>query len=1048
MKKLLLLFSMQLVLLGLAWAQPRTVTGVVVSSEGGTTLPQLTVRVKGAAGGVVTDLDGRYSIQVAGPEAVLVFDYVGMVSQEIQVGERTTIDVVMVPDAEEIGQVMVLGYSTRGKNQITGSSVQLQSDDIASGPGAQFVESLQGKVPGLVYSMTSSTPGSMQQIRIRGTGSIAADSNPLYVIDGVPQYATENRNLTSSTLSSLANLNPNDIESITLLKDASATAAYGARGSNGVIVIKTKSGRKGDAQFNFSGRWGASTLLPNLERMTAQQQLETWALADRNGAFFNALSGNEALYREYMTGTLSESSKRDVESIWGSIPDVSQFEKNLLENNPQIKEWNLAGRPNYDFAKAYLRRPAHLFDGQLSASGGGDKYTYYASLGANYTQNQVKGSDFKRVNLTLNSSHQLTNWLEFTANNQLAYSRQSGLYSEAGPFFTNPIVGPYYTSPFLSPYDKQGRPNTELGGLYNWLYLKDHDIGWQTLAHASTNLALSAEIIKGLKFKTRFAFDGVLWDSKEYNNRTHSDYAQKRGRSAQTKQTTINWVTQNSLSYDFTLRDDHNVSLLLLQEFQKNNVNYLTGEATNTPSDRVTDLGSFSSEKKNDGYQSNWANAAYLALLNYDYAGRYVLDLSYRREGSSRFAPDKRFGNFGSIGVAWNIHAESFFDPMLSIINRLRFRASWGVSGNSEIGSNRYQRLAAFEYTYDNRPAGELRGYGNRDLTWEKNATLDVGIEFGLLDNRITGSVAFFNKNTYDLLQYVPLSFTTGHNNVYRNAGSMNNRGVEVQLDFAILRGEDYHIDLGINMATLRNRVTKLSRDAHGNRLAIEDMWTRTDEGHAMNEWYLAQWAGVSPQTGLPLWYTDESRTTTTTDFSQAKRVWTGASATPKITSGLALHADWRGIYLNANLHLVAGHKIMNTYFEDFYNDAASQLQFFRGIAGQYRNTWTRPGDNAKMPVLASGHNHNGSKSQSDRFLRRGDYIRFRELTIGYDLPKNVLDRIHFHGAIGVYAQVTNLFTYKFDKRLDYDPEVSPQGRWEFTNPATRTFSLGLNVKF
>lgn len=1044
---------------------PKTVQGVVTSAEDGLPLPQLAIRIKGLNTGVVTDTQGYYKISVPNNETTLIFEYVGMETQEILVGDRSEINVVMNVALEEIDQVMVMGYTQRTKNQLTGSSVQLKNEELTRRPGLQVAEGLAGRVPGFVATMSSSTPGALQNVRIRGAGSIVGGStDPLYVVDGVPiAYEKSNRGLTSSTLSSLASLNSSDIESVTVLKDASATAAYGARGANGVVVIKTKSGRAGETKFNFTGRYGFSQRLPNLGFMTPLQQLRLIAEGDRNAEFLKALQANPGLYNEYLKGNLSGASLDAVRAIWNSLPTLESYEKELLNGGklitlptgekirewPEIKTWDSLGRPTYNFADAYWRRFVHMTEAQLSASGGSDSHTFYTSVGANYSQNPIEGADFKRINGSLNMDRKLTSWLKFETNNQLSYTRQDGVFNEQLGSSGNPIAGPYYVPQFHPIYDKDGKPNLRLKNALNYLYIKDHDDNYNALTHLSTNNTLSADIWEGLKFKTRFAVDIVGYDAKTYANRTHSEQYFFGGQLDQIKQTTYNLVTQNSLSYDFSIADTHRFSLLALQEYQKNFVNYLFGSAQNSASDKLP-LGSLSKNKRADGFNSNWANAAYLGLLNYDYDSRYVVDLSYRREGSSRFSRQNRFGNFGSVGLAWNMHAESFFEPALKVINRLRLRGSWGVSGNSEIGENKYRSTLEYYGQYNGNPAGDVFNLQNPNLTWEKNATLDVGIEFGLWNERITGAVTYFKKDAYDMLQIVPISGTTGHKVITLNAGEMENKGVELQFDFGILRGADYSLSLGLNFATLSNKVNKMYRDPKtGKPFPIEEQLTKTDEGHLLNEWYLYPWAGVDPTTGLPQWYTDETRTKVTTNPTETRRVYTGYSAIPTRTGGINIHADWRGIYLDMSATYIGGHKIMNQHLSEFYNDNAQHIRHATGVEGMYGKTWQGIGDKSEYPILTTLHSHLGDLSRaSDQFLRMGDFIRLRDITLGYNFAKNILKKMHFAGSIQIYAQVTNLLTYKFDKKLNYDPEVPENGLWEFVNPAMRTVSFGCNVNF
>lgn len=1045
MKRLLLLFAALAVCVSHSLAQERTVTGVVTDAANGAPLPLVNIQIKGTPSGTVTDNEGRFTLRVPGPEATLVFFTIGYDNQEVVVGEQSTLNVALNEATEEIDQVVVVGYGTRGKNEITGSTVQVGGDKISSVPVISPVEALQGKVPGLVTNMSSSTPGSTQQVRIRGVGSLTASSTPLYVIDGVPvNSGGYSSGEAASTLSVMSTLNPNDIESMTLLKDASATAAYGARGSNGVIVITTKKGKKGKTQFNFSGYYGFSQrAVEGIKMMTAQQTLEMLGRAMRNRMFMEALGENDALKQQYMTGFLPDTSMRLVNDIWASLPAASSYEKAFLKG--AVAQWDAKGRPEYDWQKAMDRRFAHMFNGVLSAQGGDERYSYYASLGANYTQNMVKGSDYKRITGALNFSRNLVRWLDFSSVNKVSWVRQDGVLAEQAAYFSNPFVARYLVRPFFSPYDDEGKPTENLGSVYNWLKLKDLDVHLQDVLRGTSTNSLTATIVKGLKFKTLISLDYSLFAAKQYQNRGYGDGLQKGGYSYRRKASDFNLVFQNSLSYDFSVVEDHHFSLTALMEYQKNNYDELEGSGKYTISDKLSNLNSMARGFAVGGLQEDWSNAAYLFMLNYNYLGRYVFDATYRYEGSSRFPKENRFGHFGSLGAAWNIHLEPFFEPARGVVNTLKLRASWGVSGNSEIDLYSYQRLLGTSGAYNELTAATLLAMGNPDLTWEKNWTFDVGIDFGLWEDRISGTLSFYDKRTYDLLQKVPLSRTTMFSSMLMNVGSMDNRGFEGLINFDILRMERYHLSLGFNVATVRNRVLKLAKDASGQTLVMESGTKKTDEGHKLDEWFLRLSAGVSPQTGLPLWYVDETRERVTTNYKEAKQVWTGFSGVPTWTGGANLHFDAWGAYLDMNLYVAGGHKIMNGWQALLYGEGGGALRAYHAPAALL-NSWEKPGDEGKeYAMMAFAINNQGaSEFGQDRYLYKGDYLRIKDITIGYNFPSELLKGVQ----LGVYLRGTNLFTHAFDKRLEFDPEVRLDGFWDFYNPPTRVFSFGLNMNF
>lgn len=1020
MKKHLVFFGLMMFLgLQFAFAQTRQVSGTVTSSEDGLGIPGVSVVVKGTTIGVTTNLDGKYTLDVP-QNATLVFSFVGMKPQELAVS-ADVINVVMEPETKEIEELVVTGYAVRAKNSITGSTVQVKADAIKDVTSSSVDQALQGKVAGLVISSSSGTPGSVQDIRIRGVGSLTASNDPLFVIDGVPvQNSDFSGSTATTTLSALSSLNNNDIESVTVLKDASATSAYGARGSNGVIVITTKKGKAGKTSYNFSAFYGFQNKAVEGPKVLTGAQRE-------------ALYG-DAVYNRY---GVANGFTRDQAVEWGVI--------NLEDTD--LGGWIADGRPKYDWEKAYRNYNAPTQNYVFSASGGNEESSFYTSLGYNNTENIVVGSTFRRVNGALNFTKKFTDKIKFSTSNNVSNVLQDGLLLEQSAYFGSPLAGKYFTSTWFSPRYANGQPNTTIGGTYNWLYLKDHNVSYNDMTRGISNSYVEYEVVKNLKFKSLVGIDFVLNDYRNFYNRNYGDSQGENGTSAQSMDKNYNFVTQNSISYNFTY-NDHNISAMALMEFQKNKEKYLYGYGANFAGDDLTNINSAASKKDADGTYYDWMNASYLGMINYSYLGKYIADFTYRREGSSRFGTGQRFGNFWSVGAAWNITQEQFMSS-LSIINNLKLRTSYGVSGNSGIGINKYQELYAYDGNYNEQGASYPSTFGNPKLTWEKNHNFDVGLDFGILKNKISGSVSYFNKATSDLLQDVPLSRTSGFNSNTMNVGEMSNTGIEALLNVEIIKSKDFNANVSFNFATLKNEVTKLAKDGLGNNITIETGTRKTDVGHSINEWYMRKYAGVDPTNGLPQWYVNgkDDKDGITNNYYAANANWQGTSAIPKYTGGASLHVDYKGIYLDASVYFAGGHQV----FEDwsFYTSHAGYYSFllYQGVS-TLMDRWQQPGDVTDVPKMYyDGTGYNASRT-STRFLYDGDYMRLKDLTIGYKLPKTLFSKIGFNGDLTVYARGANLLTWVKDDRLKYDPEVRADGFTRLTNPPLKSITFGLTLNF
>jgi len=1024
MKKLCVLF-LCLMFLGIQvlQAQAQRISGTVTGTEDGLPIPGVSIVVRGTTIGTTTDLDGNYSLTVPeDAEQVLVFTFVGMETQEISIGGQTVINVALELALTEMGEVIVTGYSTRTKNAITGSTVQISGEDLKNIPVVSIDQTLQGKVAGLTISTSSGTPGAVQDIRIRGVGSISAGNSPLFVIDGVP-VINDNFSGSSarSSLTALAALNSQDIESITVLKDASATSAYGARGSNGVIVITTKKGKAGKTTFNLTSSYGfQNKATEGKDVLTGVQREELFC---------------EAVYNTYGAANgFTEAEAFD----WALA--------NGLGEAQTLDDWHAAGSPEGNWEEALKNKNAPVINMTLSATGGDDISSFYASLGYNKTESTVVGNKFRRINGVLNYNRNFGKRFKFSTSNNVSNTLQDGILLEQAAYFANPHLSKYFLPPTSQPFDEDGNPNTDLNtSLFNYLYLSKHDVNINNMTRAMNNSWLEVTIIENLKFKTLFSMDFALVNFREYQNRIHGDAVGENGYAYSSDEKNFNYVAQNSLDYRLTLAGDHQIDLKALVEFQQNNHNWLWGGGENFPTDGLTYLDNAGANKDAGASFSDWSNLSYLGMVNYNFQGRYIADFTYRREGSSRFTPDLRFGNFWSAGVAWNISQEGFLAGA-EFISNLRIRASYGISGSSDVGINQYQALLAYDADYADHGAIYPSEYGNQNLTWEKNRNYDIGTDFGFLDSRITGSFAYFNKETYDLLQAVPLTRTSGHSSITRNVGSVVNKGIETLITFEPVRTQNLNVNFSVNFATLNNEVTELAKDGAGEYINIQSGTRKIDVGHPINEWHMRKWAGVDPDNGLPQWYLDGKSGEVTNDYYEAEEAFQGKSAIPTYSGGFTAHVDYRGIFLDANFYFAGGHMV----FEDwtFYTHHAGRYTFdiYQGVEDLMKR-WQEPGDKTDYPIMvydATGYN---ASRTSTRFLYDGDYIRMKDLVLGYSIPGSLLSKIRVDG-LTVYVRGNNLWTWVKDDRLKYDPEVRADGFTRLTTPPVKSIVFGLNINF
>ncbi|WP_460924679.1 SusC/RagA family TonB-linked outer membrane protein [Pontibacter brevis] len=990
MRKILLLnFAFMLCLLQQVMAQGGTVTGRVTEQETGQGLPGVTVILKGTTTGTSTGVDGGYSITIPAnvnpANATLVFRQIGMTTQEINVGNRTNINVSMSPDTRQLSELVVTGYTTQTQREVAGSVSTVKAEEIRQVPIASFDQALQGRAPGILVQANSGQPGAAANVIIRGRGSILGSSEPLYIMDGIQISAAD-----------FSTLNPADFESLTVLKDASATSIYGSRGANGVVVITTRKGLAGRTRINYDVQYGFSRAPENrLELMNTEQKLE-----------YELRRGNPYAWDDADLERL-----RQVDTNWEDV----FFKTGRTQNHT------------------------------LSASGGSEKTTYYLSGSVFDQTGTVPNTGLERYTARANVESAAGNF-NFGLNSTFGYSEFTNT-SEANSGIATPLNAIRWTNPYETPYDEDGNYTQMASGQPNALQelLENNNLRQQIKAVGNVFVGYKAPFLEGLSFRTNWGGDftsneiSAYVDPETYSGQFSTGGSGSFGRGYNRS---FRYTGTTSATYDTQFGTDHTLTVALYNEVVNRVYRGLSftgyglggafeNEAGITPGNASN---GFIPAVGGEGTEN--ALLSYFTNINYGFRDRYFLTLGARRDGSSRFGADRRFANFGSVGFSWIVSDEPFMQGLTNVFNDVKYKISYGSAGNQILLDAAGNALDfASRELYSRSVYGGISGLAQAQLAnpllqWERKTTFNTGLEFSTLNGRLAATVEYYNSVTSDLFLDRQLSRTTGYSELISNIGALRNRGVELALNGDIVATPDFTWSANVSLTYNRNEVTQLVGEEEE---IVNGLYTNR-VGEPMNSLYVVRYAGVNPDNGNAQYYTAEGDITET--YSPNDRVIVGTTEAP-FFGGFGTSLNFKGLEVSSFFSFVRGNQIYN-------NDRANvenPLYLYDNLSASLMNEWQEPGDITNIPRPGAPF-----RQSTTRFVEEGDFLRLRNINVSYSLPASIVNSIGAINSIRVFAQGQNLVTWTDFQ--GFDPEVSGGSLTGAQYPALRTVTFGLNVGF
>ncbi|MDB5251311.1 MAG: hypothetical protein JWP27_480 [Flaviaesturariibacter sp.] len=998
-------------------AQSRVITGRI-TDESGAAVPNASVRVKGTTLGTTTNANGSFTITVPETAKTLTISSVGFSEQDVAMGNQTNIPVMLRSVAGGLQEVVVVGYQQRKKRDEAGAISTIRAAELENLPVASLDKAMQGKAAGVVVQSNNGIPGGSITVRIRGYGSINAGNNPLYVVDGIQLNTSGTNTFTQSN--PLAYLNPNDIESIDILKDAATAAIYGAAASNGVVIITTKKGRAGKTKFQFNTYYGQASRLKKLDVVNTQEyfRLRTEAVGNANNLPYNNLAvKRNVLVNDFRIAAAAAYTDKQADSA-------------------------AAATPTYDWQDAAFRT-GNIRNYELSASGGTDKTTFRISANYNKQQAIISAADFDRKGINLNFTNKANDKLTFGTSINLSSFNQKGPFGGAGgsslgnvSFAASGILpfNPFYNADG-SYYGIPGQTPANLSGVLNQnaLAVNEYDKINQRNNQMIGNISADYKILNWLSFRTFYALDFRNVEANSYWDPRTNDGSTRGGLKQAQSSWNTNFLTNQILSAKTTIGDKHNIDGLLGYEYKKEDSRFIYVSAQGFPTPQFQTLGTAATASSYDEQASGFRRQGVFANLNYNYDSRYIIGLVGRYDGSSRFGENVKYGFFPGLKLAWNIDKEKFMQGS-NLFSSLRVRYGIGVVGNDQIGNFDSRGLYGGGATYGGSAGINYSQLANPELTWEENRTNNIGLDFAILNNRISGTVEAYDKRTNELLLDQTVAWTSGFAGIRSNVGSVQNRGLEVTLNGNIIKPKTAG---GLNWNTTfvfaynKSKLLKLFG-------STQNIGTSYVVGKPLFLVQVAPYAGVNPATGRAMWYDSLGNLTYQIQSPKDNRII--GDELPEFTGGLTNTFSYKGFSLDVFFQYEYG-RLVNDGQVSFLSEASGRINFLQSI---YDNRWTTPGQVTSVPRMnLNTETKNSGVQGGSRMWLKGDYIRLKTVTLSYDLPNNIASRVRMNG-VKFYVQGTNLYTYADSP--SYDPEFLGAGTGQI--PQSKAITVGLQIGF
>ncbi len=1025
------------------------VEGTVLSKDGNPVVAN--VMIKGSTTGTSANDQGKYQLKNVQAQAVLVFSSIGFQSQEVAVNGRSVINVTMDRDVQSLDEVIAVAYGTAKKGTYTGSASVINDKDIKDVPTLSFQNALVGKAPGVSVTSGSGQAGSAPSIQIRGIGSMNASTQPLYVIDGVPVISGSVGQLGDYILTSnnvMSSLNPEDIESISILKDAAAASLYGSRAANGVVLITTKSGKSGKPKITLRSSIGFTP---------------SWATDNYEVA--NTQDNVNYLYRVFHDYNTSNG-KTDAEANADALRRLNdKFNKHGyyfetdgdgVGENVHIKGMT-DGKVNregkyFDWEDAYFRTGIYQSN-DIAVSGGTENTKYYSSLSYTKDKNRIKVNQYDRITGRVNLSQKIGKHLVFDSRINVSNTNFSGyndtrnLRSNYYEQTRNLLWGLYWPTDY-----KTGEPWTDRYGslaINNLFYDKEWENTSKTL-RVFANEALTVKILPGLNIKSVFSYDNTRTKDHLYYSRIHYN-GEGLGTVSEMTTDISNIVSSTTLNFDhdFGL---HHLSFLAGFEAEKNKTDYQRSSGKDLPS---SGLHTVVTAGELDASAYYWGNnmESILSRIAYNYNQKYFASASYRRDGSSKLGPDSRWGNFWSVAAAWKLDREAFLEDIEALSN-LRLRASYGVNGTLPPADYGWRSLNGYTLKYMDQAGGGPSSIADANLSWETNYSLDLALEFGLFDQRLSGTIEYFNRDSRDLLQSVPISRITGFSSTLKNIGSINNRGLEIQFNGDLIRNAHIIWSAGINGTFIKSRVTKLSDG--DDIIWYDNVDLRGQyiyrEGESTLAFYGYEYAGIDHENGKSRYYVNDKEDKTkgdflingrgaTYDYHDANYVIIG-NGIPDVYGGIHTAVQYKGFALSLSFI----YKLGGQLYDGAEKDVADDGYYWERTRSQIEidNMWTEEHPERNLPKVR-GIDLTDAIQYSSRHIYNASFLRLKDVNLSYNLPTSVIHKLGLSGT-RIYFDGLNLLT--FSKYKNADPEVNQFATRGWETPFGKTYTFGIELSF